>query len=170
MRGRHRVHGVAYRAVGQDTDHVVYARREVIVSSGYVYSPRLLFLSGIGAKEDLEAVGLEVVKDLPAVGRYLTAARYSPLAWHTNTSTLARMMGAPISPAGAAVDPAAYGSAVIEGTARVRSATAAKADPKSKRPDIVLSFMPLYYAPKSAPLQYSLQGEQWPLRTNAYTI
>jgi len=31
-------------------------------------------------------------------------------------------------------------------------------------------FMPLYYAPKSAPLQYSLQGEDWPLKTNAYTL
>jgi hypothetical protein len=30
--------------------------------------------------------------------------------------------------------------------------------------------MPLFYAPKSAPLQYSLQGEEWPLKTNAYSI
>jgi len=169
LRGR-RARGVAYRAVGSETDHVVHARREVIVSSGYVYSPRLLFLSGIGAKEDLEAVGLEVVEDLPAVGRNLTAARYSPLSWHTETPTLARMMGAPISPAGAEAEPAAYGSAILEATARVRSAAAARAAPDSKRPDIVLSFLPLYYAPRSAPLQYSLQGERWPLRTNAYTI
>lgn len=163
-------HGVAFRHLADATDHVVHARREVILSSGYIYSPRLLFLSGLGAKENLEAVGLEVVKDLPAVGRNLTAARFSPLAWHTAEPTLSQMMGEPISPAGARVEPAAYGSAVLEATARVRSAAAARVDPKSTRPDVVLSFMPLFYAPKSAPLQYSLQGEEWPLRTNAFSI
>jgi len=35
---------------------------------------------------------------------------------------------------------------------------------------VVLSFMPLFYAPGSAPLQYSLQGEEWPLQTNAFSI
>jgi len=80
------------------------------------------------------------------------------------------MMGEPISPAGSKANPAAFGSAVLEATARARSSAGARADPKAKRPDIVLSFLPLYYAPKSAPLQYSLQGEEWPLQTNAYTI
>jgi len=148
----------------------VHARKEVILSSGYIYSPRLLFLSGVGAKQDLEAVGLNVVKDLPAVGRNLTAARFSPLAWRTDEPTLSQMMGEPISPAGARAEPAAYSSAVLEATARVRSAAGARADPKSTRPDVVLSFMPLFYAPRSAPLQYSLQGEEWPLRTNAFSI
>uniref|UniRef100_A0A7S2IUU5 Glucose-methanol-choline oxidoreductase N-terminal domain-containing protein n=1 Tax=Alexandrium andersonii TaxID=327968 RepID=A0A7S2IUU5_9DINO len=167
---KHRVHGLAYRAVGTLTDHVVTVKGEVILSSGYAYTPRILFLSGMADRKDLEAVGLEVVRDLPAVGRHLTAARYSPIAWNTEIPSLSKMMGSPISPEGSTPVPAAYGSAVLEATARVRSATAAKADPKSKRPDIVLSFMPLYYAPKSAPLQYSLQGESWPLKTNAYTI
>ncbi|CAE8611397.1 unnamed protein product [Polarella glacialis] len=80
------------------------------------------------------------------------------------------MMGAPISATGAKANPAAYGSTVLEATARSRSSVAAKKDPTSSKPDIVLSFMPLFYAPKSAPLQYSLQGEPWPLKTNAFTI
>merc|ERR550525_1316005 len=107
-------HGVAYRNLADETDHVVHSRKEVVVSSGYIYSPRLLFLSGLGAKEDLEAVGLSVVKDLPAVGRNLTAARFSPLAWRTATPTLSKMMGAPISDADVEAVPAAYGSAVLE--------------------------------------------------------
>eukprot|EP00929_Paragymnodinium_shiwhaense_P014488 TRINITY_DN1223_c0_g1_i1.p1 TRINITY_DN1223_c0_g1~~TRINITY_DN1223_c0_g1_i1.p1 ORF type:complete len:671 (-),score=135.16 TRINITY_DN1223_c0_g1_i1:262-2274(-) len=163
-------HGVAFRNLATGTDKVVHARKEVILSSGYIYSPRLLFLSGIGNKDALEEVGLPVVKNLPAVGRNLTAARFSPLAWRTAEPTLSQMMGAPISQTGLSARPEAYGSAVLEATARARSAAATKADPKSKRPDIVLSFMPLFYAPKSAPLQYSLQGEEWPLKTNAYTI
>mmetsp|Transcript_58111 Transcript_58111/g.147405 ORF Transcript_58111/g.147405 Transcript_58111/m.147405 type:complete len:674 (+) Transcript_58111:68-2089(+) len=163
-------HGVAFRRLADSSDHVVHARKEVILSSGYIYSPRLLFLSGIGSKQNLEAVGLKVVKDLPAVGRNLTAARFSPLAWRTAEPTLSQMMGEPISSDDARAEPAAYGSAVLEATARVRSAAAARADSKSTRPDVVLSFMPLFYAPKSAPLQYSLQGEEWPLRTNAFSI
>merc|ERR1719410_2034944 len=46
----HVCHGVAFRRLMDSTDHVVHARKEVILSSGYVYSPRLLFLSGIGAR------------------------------------------------------------------------------------------------------------------------
>merc|ERR1719414_1660980 len=79
-------------------------------------------------------------------------------------------MGAPISPEGRQAVPPAYGSAVMEATARFRSKAAAEAEPKAERPDVVVMFMPLYYAPKSAPLQYSLQGEPWPLKTNAYTL
>lgn len=162
--------GVAYRHLASGTDHVVRARKEVILASGYIYSPRLLFLSGIGARKDLEAVGLPVVKDLPAVGRNLTAARFSPLAWRTSVPTLSQMMGAPISPSGSTPEPAAYGSAVLEATARARSSVAARMDPGSRRPDIILSFSPLFYAPNRAPMPYSLQGEDWPLKTNAYSI
>lgn len=162
--------GVAYRHLESASDHVVHAHKEVILSSGYIYTPRLLFLSGIGDKDDLEAVGLKVVKDLPAVGRHLTSARFTPLAFRTSTPSLSQQMGSPISADAAMAEPAAYGSAVVEATARARSDAAARADPKADRPDLILSFMPLYYAPKSAPLQYSLQGEEWPLQTNAFTI
>lgn len=48
-----------------------YADAEVVVSAGAVDSPRLLLLSGIGQAAELEAVGVEVVHDLPGVGRNL---------------------------------------------------------------------------------------------------
>jgi len=162
--------GVAYRDLAKDVDRIVFGRQEVILSAGYIYTPRLLFLSGLAGRAELEKVGLPVVKDLPAVGKHLTSARFSPMAWSTQKPTLSQMVGAPISPAGTSVVPAAYASTVQEAVARFRSETAKKEQPKERRPDIVLSFMPLYYAPRSAPLQYSLQGEQWPLATNAYTL
>lgn len=50
---------------------IVRARREVIVSSGAIGSPRLLMLSGIGPADHLRAAGVEVVQDLPGVGSNL---------------------------------------------------------------------------------------------------
>jgi choline dehydrogenase-like flavoprotein len=80
------------------------------------------------------------------------------------------MMGTPISPPNTKAEPEAFQSAVLEGTARFRSSVAKRENPRAERPDVVMHFMPLYYAPKSAPIQYSLQGEPWPLSTNAYTL
>ena len=45
------------------------AEREVLVTSGAVGSPKLLLLSGIGPADELRALGIEPVHDLPGVGR-----------------------------------------------------------------------------------------------------
>jgi choline dehydrogenase len=51
--------------------HVARATSEVILSGGAVNSPQLLMLSGIGPADHLRALGIEVVHDLPGVGRNL---------------------------------------------------------------------------------------------------
>jgi choline dehydrogenase len=61
--------GVAYTQGG--TEHRAMARREVIVSGGPINSPQLLKLSGIGPAEELRALGIDVVHDLPGVGENL---------------------------------------------------------------------------------------------------
>ncbi|KAL4218202.1 hypothetical protein ACF0H5_022938 [Mactra antiquata] len=43
----------------------IEARKEVIVSGGTINSPQLLMLSGIGPKEHLESLGIDVEVDLP---------------------------------------------------------------------------------------------------------
>ncbi|KAI1286912.1 Glucose dehydrogenase -like protein [Halotydeus destructor] len=50
--------------------HVVYARKEIVVSSGAINSPQLLLLSGIGPQDHLESLGIPVVANLP-VGQNL---------------------------------------------------------------------------------------------------
>jgi choline dehydrogenase-like flavoprotein len=64
-----RATGVEYRLGRQRK--TVAARAEVIVSSGAFQSPQLLLLSGIGSGEDLRGLGIEVVHELPGVGRNL---------------------------------------------------------------------------------------------------
>lgn len=48
-----------------------YASGEVILCGGVINSPQLLELSGIGNREQLESVGVEVVQHLPGVGENL---------------------------------------------------------------------------------------------------
>jgi choline dehydrogenase len=64
-----RATGVEYR----DGNRLVTAsaRREVILSAGVFGSPQLLQLSGIGPANALRPAGVEVVRDMPAVGANL---------------------------------------------------------------------------------------------------
>lgn len=48
-----------------------FARKEVIVAGGTFNTPQLLMLSGIGPKEELDALGIDVVADVPGVGSNL---------------------------------------------------------------------------------------------------
>ena len=59
----------------------VRAEREVILSAGTVNSPQILLLSGIGPPEELERHGIEVVHDLPGVGRNLQDHVDCVLSW-----------------------------------------------------------------------------------------
>ena len=65
------------RAIGVELADANGSRRiekaagEVIVSSGAINSPRLLMLSGIGDADELRAIGIDPVHDLPGVGKNL---------------------------------------------------------------------------------------------------
>ncbi len=64
------------RAVGVDYLRAGRARRrvragEVVLTAGAIGSPQLLQLSGVGNAEDLRALGIDVVADVPGVGEHL---------------------------------------------------------------------------------------------------
>ncbi len=60
-------------AVGVDIDGagVVRCTREVIVCGGVFNSPKLLMLSGVGPADELRRLGIDVVADVPEVGKNL---------------------------------------------------------------------------------------------------
>ncbi|XP_046744286.1 glucose dehydrogenase [FAD, quinone]-like [Diprion similis] len=57
--------------VRENVRYTVHAKNEVILSAGSIQSPQLLMLSGIGHKEDLEELGIDVILDSPGVGQSL---------------------------------------------------------------------------------------------------
>ncbi len=59
-------------------------RGEVIVSGGAFGSPQLLQLSGVGPAEHLREMGIEVVRDLPAVGANLHDHFNTNLNWRVS--------------------------------------------------------------------------------------
>jgi len=61
--------GVAYERAGVAV--TARARKEVLLCAGALQTPQLLQLSGIGPREVLEPHGIEVVHELPGVGRNL---------------------------------------------------------------------------------------------------
>ncbi len=61
--------GVEYLHGGQT--HQARAEREVVVSSGAFFSPKVLMLSGIGPAAHLQQHGVAVVADVPGVGQNL---------------------------------------------------------------------------------------------------
>ncbi len=64
-----RANGVAYLQQGRERRCM--ARREVILAGGAINSPQILQLSGVGPGAALQALGIPVLADSPAVGRNL---------------------------------------------------------------------------------------------------
>lgn len=61
--------GVEYKKGGKVQE--VYANQEILLCGGAINSPQLLQLSGIGDGKELHQHGIEVVHDLPGVGKNL---------------------------------------------------------------------------------------------------
>jgi choline dehydrogenase len=79
--------GVEYLRDGRVV--TAHAAREVILSAGAIGSPQILQLSGLGPAELLRAHGIEVLRDMPGVGRNLQDHLQLRLSWRlTGAKTL----------------------------------------------------------------------------------
>lgn len=66
----------------------IKANREVVLSGGTINSPQLLMLSGIGEAAQLAEHGIEIVQDLPGVGKNLQDHLQARLVYKCNEPTL----------------------------------------------------------------------------------
>ncbi len=82
-----RVTGVSYRDRG-GAWQTVTAHKEVILSGGAINSPQLLMLSGIGEAAQLQQHGIDVIKDLPGVGKNMQDHLQARLVYKCNEPTL----------------------------------------------------------------------------------
>lgn len=50
---------------------LVFATKEVLLSAGAIDSPKLLLLSGIGPRNEIESHGIPLIRDVPSIGKNL---------------------------------------------------------------------------------------------------
>ncbi|KAF5349532.1 hypothetical protein D9756_008789 [Leucocoprinus leucothites] len=61
--------GIEFAKDSESERKRLFAKKEVIVAGGVIGSPQILMNSGIGSREELEALGIETVVDNPSVGK-----------------------------------------------------------------------------------------------------
>ena len=64
----------------------IFANKEIILSGGSINSPQLLMLSGVGPASHIKEKGIEVVKNIPGVGRNLQDHLETYIQQECNTS------------------------------------------------------------------------------------
>lgn len=61
--------GVEFAADAQSAKMNLVASKEVIISGGVINTPQILLNSGIGNRQELEALGIKTLVDNPSVGK-----------------------------------------------------------------------------------------------------
>lgn len=82
-----RATGVAYQDAS-GAEKTVKANAEVVLSSGAIGSPQILMLSGIGEGDQLSANGIDVIRDIPGVGKNMQDHLQARLVYKCNEPTL----------------------------------------------------------------------------------
>ncbi|HQT75497.1 MAG: choline dehydrogenase [Rhodospirillales bacterium 20-64-7] len=129
-----RATGVAYVASGER--RISQARCEVIVSGGAYGSPQLLLLSGLGPAQHLQDMGIEVVRDMPAVGSNLHDHFNTAASWRCSKPiTLNDIQNSPLRKVAAGLRYALFRSGPMASNG-VTAGLFTRSDPRLERPDI----------------------------------
>ncbi|XP_077968011.1 glucose dehydrogenase [FAD, quinone]-like [Styela clava] len=111
--GKQKATGVSFIKNGKISN--VRARKEIILSAGALRTPQILMLSGIGPKNHLEEMEIEVVRDMPGVGANFQD-HFGHFVYHaTNDSRIATDM-TPESITDYVMDGTGHNSAVVGGS------------------------------------------------------
>jgi len=132
-----RATGVQFLVNGKE--HVVSARKEIILSGGSINSPQILMVSGIGPKEHLKEHGIDVVHDLPGVGQNLQDHYMMPVVYNCKKPIS-------LSQAGNKEQAALFGKSKGLLTSNIGEAGGfMRINPKSTAPDLQFHFVPGYF-------------------------
>ena len=122
------------------------ARGEVIVSGGVFNSPQILQLSGIGPADLLQRMGIEVIRDVPAVGNHLQDHFYVRLAYRcTRPVTMNELANSLPRKILATARYMLFKSGPLAANG-VTAGAFARSDPRLERPDLQFNFSPFSYA------------------------
>ncbi|KAK3059803.1 hypothetical protein LTS18_010031, partial [Coniosporium uncinatum] len=78
-----KVDGVTIKLQSGEVRHLT-SKKETILCAGAVDTPRLMLLSGLGPKEQLNALNIPVVRDIPGVGENLLDHPETIIIWELN--------------------------------------------------------------------------------------
>jgi len=137
-----RAQGVEY--LQGDETRFAAAAREVIVCAGAVNSPQLLQLSGIGPGETLNALGIPVRLDNPAVGGNLQDHLAVSYSFKATEPTLNDELHSPLGKLLAGMRYLLRHSGPLSLSVN-QFGGFLRADPESSRPDVQLYFNPVTY-------------------------
>jgi len=134
-----RATGVEY-AVAEGR-HVATARREVVVSGGTYGSPQLLQLSGLGPAQHLQDMGIDVVRDMPAVGSNLHDHFNTYLSWRcTRPITLNDLENSWPRKIAAAIRYSLFRSGPMASNG-IHAGLFTRSDPRLERPDLQINLL-----------------------------
>ena len=134
-----RATGVEYAtANGRQT---AAARVEVIVSGGTYGSPQLLQLSGLGPAQHLQDMGIDVVRDMPAVGSNLHDHFNTYLSWRcTRSITLNDLENSWPRKIAAAIRYGLLRSGPMASNG-IHAGLFTRSDPRMERPDLQINLL-----------------------------
>ncbi len=120
-------------------EQTLAAAKEVILCGGAIGSPHLLLLSGIGPADELRAAGVDVVHDLPGVGKnlldhLLALVVFESPSPHVVSQAVPRMLGLALR--------YALGRGGVLNRSPVEAGAFVKSTPSAPRPDIQFHFSP----------------------------
>ena len=132
-----RATGVEYQTPAGRT--ISRASREVIVSGGAYGSPQLLLLSGLGPAQHLQDMGIEVIRDMPAVGSNLHDHFNTAVSWRCSKPiTLNDLQNNPLRKIAAGIRYGLFRSGPMAGNG-VTAGVFTRSDPRLERPDIQIN-------------------------------
>ena len=126
----------------KNSTETIYCNKEVILCAGAIQSPQILNVSGIGNKEELKNLGIELIHHLPGVGKNLKDHIWTGTSDYSQVTGLNTIIKKPEFIKELAKywfnKPSLMDNSLIEGNAFLKTSTS------EIRPDLQFHFSPFY--------------------------